>query len=294
MSAAKDLLKALECLHNAKIVHHGKLTPICCSLISVHAKYPTDLNKENVMWGICSLDNLSEKKKYECLGRPKKVALTDLWKQGELVTPVEVPELFLCPDTAYLGDFGMAAKAGTDIRLKKFKPSPWNVLYHAPETFHNDIPSFASDMWSYMCLFADLYLGFNPWGPGSSHVKIITRMVRILGPLPRHWKDNYTGFGERNDSWYDQRRKRDRKVILESIIKKERPEVGSVERGHVVEIMSKGFCYSPDGRPTATKLLQDSSFQAIMEIYVISCDGTFFITSILCPLLTCVSSDVRR
>ena len=249
------------------IVHPGELTPISCSLISVHAKYPTDLNDENVMWGISSLDNLSKKQKYECLGRPKKVALTDVWKQGELVTPVEVPELFLHTDTACLGDFGMAAKAGTDVRLRKLKPSPWNMLYHAPETFHNVIPGFASDMWSYMCLFADLYLGFSPWGSSNTHVKMITRMVGILGPLPRHWRGYYTGYGECDDSWYDQRRKCDRKVILESIIKKERPEVSSVERDHVVEMMSKGFCYSPDGRPTATKLLRDSSFQAVMEIY---------------------------
>jgi hypothetical protein len=32
-------------------------------------------------------------------------------------------------------------------------------------------------------------------------------------------------------------------------------------------MMSKVFCYSPDRRPTATQLLQDPSFQAVMEIY---------------------------
>ena len=137
-------------------MHHGKLTPISCSLISVHAKYPTDLNDENVMWGISSLDDLSKKQKYEFLGRPKEVALTNVWKKGELVMPVEVHPPFLRTDTAYLGDFGMRLlEAGTDMR---FKPSPWNMLYHSPETFHNGIPSFASDMWSYMCLFTELYL----------------------------------------------------------------------------------------------------------------------------------------
>jgi serine/threonine protein kinase len=52
MSAARQLLKALECLHNAGIVHQGELAPVCCSLISVHAKYATDLNNGNVMWDI--------------------------------------------------------------------------------------------------------------------------------------------------------------------------------------------------------------------------------------------------
>jgi len=247
MSAARHLLKALENLHNAGIVHH-------------------DLNQENVMWGIRPFDNLSKKEKYEHLGRPKKITLTEVWKQGELVTPAKVPELFLLTDTAYLGDFGMAAKAGTDVKLNR--PLPWNMLYHAPERFHDKNPSFASDMWSYMCLFMDLYLGFIPWGPGDMHGQMIPRMVEILGPLPRHWKGCYAGcFGKYDYSWYDQRKKRDRKAILDSIVKKKRPEVSSVERDHVVEIMSKIFCYSPDDRLTATKLLQDSSFQAVMEIY---------------------------
>jgi hypothetical protein len=69
---------------------------------------------------------LNTETKYEYLGRPKKVALpSNLWKQGELVRPVEVPESLLLPDTAYLGDFGMAAKAGTEVRHKK--PSSWNM-----------------------------------------------------------------------------------------------------------------------------------------------------------------------
>jgi hypothetical protein len=35
MSAARQLLKALECLHKAGIVHNGELTLACCSL-NVH------------------------------------------------------------------------------------------------------------------------------------------------------------------------------------------------------------------------------------------------------------------
>jgi hypothetical protein len=42
------------------------------------------------------------------------------------------------------------------------------------------------------------------------------------------------------------------KESLESIIKKGQPEVGEVERNHIVSIMEKVFRYSPDSRPTAT------------------------------------------
>ena len=117
MSAARQLLKALECLHKAGIVHNGELTPACCSLNSVHANYSTDLNKGNVMWGVAPLDNLDTKTKYEYLGRPLKMALpSDLWRQGELVRQ-RVPKS-LITDTVYLGDFSLATKAGTDVRHK--------------------------------------------------------------------------------------------------------------------------------------------------------------------------------
>jgi protein kinase-like protein len=79
MSAARQLLKALERLHSAGIVHQGELTTACCSL-NVHANYSTDLNNGNVMWDIASLDNYNTKTKYKYLGRPKKIALpSDLW-----------------------------------------------------------------------------------------------------------------------------------------------------------------------------------------------------------------------
>ena len=115
------------------------------------------------MWGVALPDNLSRKTKY--FGRPLKLALAyDLWKQGELVKPVNVPESLLT-DTVYLGDFGSAIKGGTKVKLKML--SPPDIVFHAPEQFHNVDPSFASDMWSYMCLFIELYLGslsFCPLG----------------------------------------------------------------------------------------------------------------------------------
>jgi serine/threonine protein kinase len=265
MSAARHLLKALESLHNAGIVHHSELTPACCSLNSVHANYSTDLNRENVMWGVAPLDNLETKAKYKYLGRPLKVALSsNLWRQGELVRPLEFPEGLLT-DTVYLGNFGLATKAGTEVRQRSL-PYENTIAYCAPERLHNINPSFSSDMWSYMCLFMELYLGIIPW-ESYSHATMIIQMVEILGPLPKQWEGRFNPYGKYDNSWYDHRRKPNCEVTLESIIKEYRPEVSSVERNHVLNIMSKGFCYSPDDRPTATQLLHDPSFQAVMEIY---------------------------
>jgi protein kinase-like protein len=244
-------------------VHNSELTSACCSLDSVHANYSTDLNKGNVMWSV-ALDNLNTKAKYEYLGRPQKVALpSNLWRQGEPVRPLEVPKSLLT-DTVYPGDFGMVTKPGVQVGGKML--SLLDIVYHAPERYHNVNTSFASDMWSYMCLFIELYIGFIPW-EREGYFAMITEMTRTLGPLPKQWKGYYNTYGKCHNSWYDQRRKPGREVTLESIIKEKRPEVSSAERNHVLEIMSKGFCYSPDGRLTATQLLQDPSFQAVMEIY---------------------------
>jgi serine/threonine protein kinase len=260
MSAASQLLKALECLHKAEIVHHSELTPTCFPIISVPAKYSTDLNEDSVMWGVAPLDNLNTSTKYKHIGWPKKIDLPrNSWRQGELVAPLKIP-LSLITDAIYLCNFGMATKAGTEVRDKL--PSPVYDRYYAPERFHNMNPSSASDMWSYMCLFSELYLGWVPW-TSYSEVSMISKMVRTLGPLPKQWR----GWGTCGNWWYDQRRKPDPEQSLESIIKEGRPEVGEVERNHIVSIMKKGFCYSPDLRPSATQLRQDPSFQAVMVIY---------------------------
>jgi serine/threonine protein kinase len=79
----------------------------------------------------------------------------------------------LITDTVYLGDFGLATKAGTDIRHKM--PSPLDIIFQAPERFHNVNPSFASDVWSYMCIFIELYLGIVPWEKGD-YFSMINKM----------------------------------------------------------------------------------------------------------------------
>jgi serine/threonine protein kinase len=41
------------------LVLHSQLTPTCFPIISVPAKYSTDLNEDSVMWGVAPLDNLN-------------------------------------------------------------------------------------------------------------------------------------------------------------------------------------------------------------------------------------------
>ena len=122
-------------------------------------------------------------------------------------------------------------------------------------------PSFASDMWTYMCIFTVLYLGVVPWNSTGCSL-LMDNMVKALGPLPRQWMGRYNAFkfGAGNNSWYDQGRRPDHKEALETMIKKFQPEAS-------LSIMVKGFSYLPENHWTATELLQDAAFKAVMEIY---------------------------
>ncbi|KAJ5741037.1 protein kinase domain protein [Penicillium malachiteum] len=67
MYAAQQLLRALESLHKAGIVHR-------------------DLNENNCMWGLPSLRGLNRTAKYQKLGRPLRqtIPFPESWKLGEM------------------------------------------------------------------------------------------------------------------------------------------------------------------------------------------------------------------
>ncbi|TVY92213.1 putative serine/threonine-protein kinase [Lachnellula willkommii] len=218
------------------------------------------LNNRNVMWGICLPNIYDTDTKYKYLGRPQKIKFySPSGSTAEIVKPI-IFSNDLLRETVCLGDFGHAIKAGTSVTPKFHSP----VGYCAPELFHDRDPSFASDIWSYMCLFSELYFGFQLfWKTGSP--AIVSEIVNVLGPLPEHWKGGYKGPGTGNDSWYDQSRVPSKP--LAAIIKYSRPEISDIERSHVLSIMSKGLCYLPESRISAEQLQQDASFKAIMEIH---------------------------
>jgi serine/threonine protein kinase len=211
---------------------------------------------------MASLDNCSTTTKYTSLGRPKKVALTPkLWKVGELVKPMKVPAN-LVGNTIYLGDFGLSIKAGTSVTQKVQSPAS----FCAPERFHDSNPSFATDMWSYMCLFLKFYTECSPFY-GTGTLSLISWMVDTLGPLPAHWNGNYKAGGTSDDSWYDQTREPHPDMALEVKIPKWRPDASPEELQLVLSIIRRGLSYLPENRPTAAQLLEDPSFVSLMEIY---------------------------
>lgn len=214
------------------------------------------------MWGIAPLDTLPRDAKYKILGRPlKQVIPFKLWKQGELVKPLTIPEN-LYTDTLYLGDFGLAMKAGARVTPPGRPP----LDYCSPERLHNQGPSTACDMWSYMCIFAELYIGYALFSNFSTG-GVLGGMVDCLGPLPKRWKNHCTAFEPTPDSWYDQATKPTPMFTLEGKLMRQHPNIDPVEKKHVLSILTRGFSYSPEKRLTATQLLQDPSFKAIMAKY---------------------------
>ncbi|KAM0425763.1 hypothetical protein ACHAPT_009013 [Fusarium lateritium] len=245
-SAARQLLQALKALHDGGLIHR-------------------DLNSANVMYNLRPLQvggTLAAKYKY--LGRPQKMPLPldrPLWKEGQLVMPMS-PHESLIGETIYLGDFGLAAKSGTPVQQKAQSP----VIYCAPERLHGMNPSPASDMWSYMCIFAELYLGF-PLFYGTAPSSVLDFMVKTLGPLPESWKGSYAGGGQCDQSCYDQSRKPEPRLALEAKVTCTRDDIGPAEQQLVFSILQRGLSYSPANRLTAGQLLEDTSFKELMGMY---------------------------
>ncbi|KAL6909083.1 hypothetical protein GGI43DRAFT_167756 [Trichoderma evansii] len=100
-----------------------------------------------------------------------------MWKGGELVMPM-TPHDSLVEGTINLGDFGLAIKSSTSVECKVQSPA----IYYAPERIHDMDPSFASDMWSFMCIFAELYLGF-PLFMAQRTLQRLTSWLELWGPF---------------------------------------------------------------------------------------------------------------
>ncbi|KAF5533969.1 CMGC kinase [Fusarium napiforme] len=243
MSAAKQLLQAISHLHDSGIAHR-------------------DLSSANVVWSLRPMDSSSVAEKYEHIGRPKKVRLDpDLWKAGELVMPMKADESLIGDDVS-LGDFGLAIKSGTSVLQKLQSPA----IYCAPERVHDQDPTFATDMWSYMCILAELYMGYALFY-GSGNSSIVSCIVHALGPLPTTWKGTYKAGGVSSDWWYDQDYELDPTASLEAKVARLRPDIGAAERTLVISVLRKGLSYLPQDRLTARELLEDASFKDLMQIY---------------------------
>ena len=211
------------------------------------------------MWKISTtLDSCSTREKYNLLGRPEKILLGELWKEGEVVRPLQVPDSMVTNDV-YLGDFGTSVRADAlpddDEVGDAFTPD-----YASPARLHGERATFACDMWSYMCILAKLYTGYEVFGCFLSGSPL-RQIVDTLGPLPDRWRGLLP---HATDDWYDQAKEPKPQQTLEAIIERARPDVSPEERGHAVLVLRRGFSYVPEERLSAAELLLDPSFNALL------------------------------
>ncbi|KAG9497450.1 hypothetical protein J7337_010311 [Fusarium musae] len=243
-SAAKQLLQALKALHDGGMRQ--------CDVWSSSFEPGADISA-----------------KYQILGRPQKIEFpTDqkMWKEGQLVAPMSPKDSFVVPDTITLADFGLTIRSGTEVDFKL----QGTIGYSAPELMHGVNPTFASDMWSYMCIFAELYLKWPLFGTGffgGGLRFVVGLLIRVLGPLPLSWKGSYEGGGEPDESWYDQKKIPELGMSLESRVTKSWDTVDPAEQQLVLSILRRGFSYLPEERLSSGQLLEDASFKALMDKY---------------------------
>ncbi|CEI70344.1 hypothetical protein FVEN_g1141 [Fusarium venenatum] len=238
-SSAKQLLQAIKALHDGGVVHR-------------------DINSANVLYGLTPFKSgTTVAGKYEYLGRPRK----PMWKAGQLVMPI-APHESLVKATVTLADFGLAAKSDTSVECKVQSPA----IYCAPERLHNADAGYASDMWSHMCIFAELCLGV-PLFFGSEYSSVVDYIVECLGPFPSDWRGSYEGGGQNDESWYDQNRRPYPRQALEAKLKRALYNISPVEQQLVLSILRRGLSYSPEHRFSAGQLLEDVSFKELMALH---------------------------
>ncbi|CAG8903138.1 unnamed protein product [Penicillium egyptiacum] len=241
MSAVRQLLETVASLHEAGIIHR-------------------DLNARNCMWGMTPIDGFSRSATYELLGRPLKqtIPFVDLWRRGELVSPIKVPDT-LRTDEFYLSDFGFAKKI-SDLDTQRGYPP---MHYCSPDRLHNQEPSFACYMWSYMAVFSMLYLTCPPF-PTFINGGVVSAMVECLG---RYLSSGKVSTHTPVDLTH-------RMISLNLLIQK-MTLLRKLHTSVPMPIWSSGnmcnlLCRkSLSIRKTADpkKLLRDTSFKAIMERY---------------------------
>ena len=96
----------------------------------------------------------------------------------------------------------------------------------------------------------------------------MTSMIQLFGPLPKDWKGHYFDPEGSFDSWYDHDDKsKDPTAKLAATIERLHPEADPVEQQHDFSALSWGFSMDPKKRPSATQLLRDPSFNAIIDRY---------------------------
>lgn len=224
----------------------------------------SDITPQNVVCGLnIDLGKMNTTDKYKLLGRPRKARISeDNEVVGELVAPAKFPSRVIGSD-AYLCDFGILVKAGTPVINRLQSPAD----YCAPELFHNIEPGFASDIWSYRVVFLYLYTETTIF-TGRGFAGRVSSIVKHAGGLPSEWLGRYELYDkeEVQASWYGQGSKAKDAHAFSAFLDQQRPDISAKEKTHVLSVIQKVFQPRPQDRLTASELLEDVDFKAVMSM----------------------------
>ena len=202
-------------------------------------------------------------------GRPVKTQIPsplgkENWKAGEIVAPMTPHKSIIDHRHVLLGDFGISIKSGTSVEYKLQGPCE----FCAPERFHGKQPTFASDMWSYMIIFQELYSGCRIFRASDSG-EAMAFLCMSFGSFPSSWKKNFASEDGTacRDKWYTPGAWPDPQKGFEEWFDGLRPDIDKEERSNILALLYKGFSHEPEDRFTAVELLQDPNFKALMKIY---------------------------
>lgn len=233
----------------------------------------TDIAFKNVMFGLKpnGLDQgPTPAERYRQIGRPQKLPLQvgeATWRPGDLVAHIIWPDALL-DKSIFLGDFGLTIRTDSPPTDGFEPPLP----FYAPELFFKGhVPSFASDIWGYMCVFTCLFIGSSPFGIWHPFMTL-SRMVDALGPLPQEWDgrfDRHLNPDQETGGWFDQSKVPDdyQDELVDSM---QSDLVGTRERELILDVMRKGFKFQPLERITAQQLMNDASFLELLSMHGIS------------------------
>lgn len=257
----------------------------------------------NILWGVKPefAQKLASDPSYHARASTPKVRHKVDWKRqgkpvyGHRLLPLKFPPESIS-DKVYLSDFGLTHRVGTPVGYKL-----QGVLkFISPERFHDADPSPASDMWSFMVVFVHLYLemtafkNVEPFMPEMPE-SILSNIVERLGLLPAEWAA--VGAEKHNPgSWYNAPKQSEevsrKKVPFGDNLAKFRDYLAGIENKdrtkgnepsanellveinqrkqadrHASAVISKVFQMRPEKRLTASQLLEDKDWKALMRIY---------------------------
>lgn len=91
-------------------------------------------------------------------------------------------------------------------------------------------------------------------------------MVERLGQFPLEWKGRYIGTGTRpEDKWYGTNQHSS--IFFNRFLDQHRPDISAVEKRLVLSIISQVFRMQPVTRLTASELLENEDFKALMHLH---------------------------